>query len=62
MDFLRFFAKIQFSENYNFGYKKAQKIKYFFSERKSMDHKLSKNVFGMFIRFLVQTLCKFEKS
>jgi len=29
INFLRFFAKIQFSENYRFGYKKASKIEIF---------------------------------
>ena len=32
--FLRFFAKIQFSENYRFGYKKASKIQKFFRIKK----------------------------
>ena len=39
--------------------KRHQKFK-ILSEFKNMDHKLSKDVFGMFIRFLVQFLWEFE--
>ena len=34
MHFLRFFAKIQFSENYRYGYKKASKFEIFFETQK----------------------------
>ena len=39
--------------------KRHQKFKNF-SESKNMDHKLSKDVFGMLIRFLVQVLWEFK--
>ena len=50
-----------FSQKFNFQKitvlvtKKHQKSK-FFIKLESMDHKLSKDVFGMFIRFLVRIL------
>ena len=59
MHLLRFFAKIQFSENYRFGYKKASKIEIFL-EPKSMDQNLSNDVFGSVIRVLDQILHPLE--
>jgi len=55
MDFRDFSIKINFQKITVLVTKKHQKSK-FFIKLKSMDHKLSKDVFGMFIRFLVRIL------
>ena len=49
-----FWPKFNFLLGGRFGYKKASKKLKIILEPKSMDHKLSNDVFRMFIRFLVK--------
>ena len=59
--FRDFSIKIDFQKITVLVTKKHKKSK-FFIKLEGMDHKLSKDVFGMFIRFLVRILWEFQNS